>query len=344
MIIDKIRNSVVSQARANKRRPKQRTASVILSCRRWNYYAIKGYQKQPDPEYLLQLKFSDGNLHHEDLANKMANAKGIKVLDTEYGVVGKGIYARLDAIVSISCDGCDQRKSCWWLKVNGEPPEGGIHNVEAKSMFEDSFRTFVKYGIKAFPGYYAQCQVMACSEPIRPSIVIGKNKNSSDLWEELIEPDWDYIEKLSSDKAEFDYYLARNTAPPRDFGYRSPMCQSCEFLWKCWFSNLKRDLGTSTNIPETQKKAIRQLHERLLELEEAHNAYCEVDSALRDYVAFLHVKHSFRKIRLPQVTSSVVETTKTYPNWDYIESILDEEQLEKSRREKKSTFYRTTIR
>lgn len=344
MIVDKVYQGVVEESQRNRRRSKALTASIVSSCRRLNWYVIKGVKgKEYEVEAESILIGQEGNLHHDAVRELLSKTPGIIVSDEEFGVVGSDIYARVDVMIQINCEDCDRRENCWWFEEHGHPI-GGLHNVEVKSMTDANFKIFGIRGTKAFPAHYAQCQVMLSSTPRRPLIVLAKNRLTGALEEELLPFDEEEIAKLAQIKKEFDESLQGNEPPEREYGYTSVECEGCDFRFKCWFSQIRKETAFEKDLSVGERERIRAFIKHLQGLEEEKDRYYALEGALKDYVAMLHIRHSVDKIKVPGVSSSLVRFMKEQPNLDYIRGILSEEEYDLALPEIPVIYYRTGIK
>ena len=328
VLADRIFSGLVAQdreAKANyKRKTHSVTASTIRGCRRANYYAIKDLK--PDSTYevnpLTLSKFWDGKKAHLQLG-EFLRLCGIKIKAREVVSECKGIYIRFDYIVGV--DGTD-------------------YKLEFKTMDSGPFNTFVRYGIVAFPGYHAQCQLMAGAEPQIPSLVLCKNKGTSDYMDEIIVPDWEFIDHLAEIKTQFDGDILRGKPPARDFTYHSTECAGCEYRVRCWLSKLRNEILMEKDLSETEKKAIDTFYTTMDDNAEAYDGYLEAERELKNYIAFLHTKHAVSRVKLEGINSTSVVTHPQRYDMDYIWSILTEEQREKATIRGESRYIRTMVR
>jgi len=328
ILTDRIFSGLVVQdqeAKANyKRKTGSVTASTIRGCRRANYYAIKSLK--PDSTYeinpLVLSKFWDGKKAHLQLG-EFLRACGIKIRAREVVSECRGIYIRFDYIIGI--DDTD-------------------YKLEFKTMAEGPFNTFVRYGLIAFPGYHAQCQLMAGAEPNIPSLVLCKNKGTSDYMDEIIVPDWEFIDNLAKIKDQFDSDILHSKPPARDFEYHSTECAGCEYRVRCWLSKLRNEVLLEKDLNETEKKAVDTFYNVMEDNTSAYNEYLEAEGNLKNYVAFLHTKHAVLRVRLEGINSTSVVTHPQKYDMDYIWSILTEEQREKATIRGESRYLRTMIR
>ena len=297
------------------------TASIITACRRANWYNFK--RVSADKEYstdpVLLSKFWDGTVEHA-LLSELFDRVEVKVIDREFGKVCKGIYARVDYLIEL---------------------EGVQYDLEFKTCDESTFSTFCKYGIQAFPGYYAQCQVMLGAKPFRPLIFAMKCKGTSEYEDEEVERNPGYIGNLVRIKDEFNVSLKGSTPPEREFGYNSGMCTGCEHKFKCWFSHLRSEILTEGNLTENETLTVNKFFLELRQHLEGYNNYIKFEEGLKDYIAFLHTKHAVSKVKLNGITSSAVTTNREHCNTNYVKSILSEEQLNLAFTVGKSEFFRT---
>lgn len=333
LLTDKIYKGLVEiqrleseEYRNKKKHSEGLTASALppYACRRSLWYTKKRIRQdeayEPDP--LLLSKFKDGKDAHEGLGSFFTSL-GIKVIDREFSVNFKGIYARVD----------------YKIKLDGK-----VYNLEFKTGSDDSFHTFCKYGTQAFPAYYGQAQVILGAQPQFPYIELMKNKNTSAYFDEIVEPNLEYQSNLEKMNAEFCNILLEDVPPERDFGYNSRECSGCEFRFKCWFSHLRADVLKESDLSPSEKKVVGYLLGILDTNMESYNTYLDADKEIRDVVAFLHTKHAVGKVKIDRVTSSAVETHRETPDTEYIRSILSEEQTKLAFRKKESKFFRTTIK
>lgn len=327
IVTDRIYKGLVSLEKARKASYKRKTgsltASVILSCRRASWYAIKDLKPDRSHELdpLVLLRFRDGNESHIKIGILLVDC-GIKVIGREIDNTCKGIFVRID--YRIQLDGQD-------------------YNLEFKTMAPGPFSTFLKYGIAAFPSYFAQCQLMAGSEPVLPSIVLCKNKGTSDYQDELIKLDWEFIDNLARIKEDFDKNLELDIPPERDFSYNSAPCAGCEFRFRCWFSKIRNDVVLEKDLSQNERKVVDKFYQDIQDNYEAYNKYLESDGELKNYIAFLHTKHAVSKIKLEGITSSLIKTSRQDYDMDYIRSLLTREQIDEAIRYKENKFFRTII-
>lgn len=300
------------------------TASIIEGCRRANWYAIKDLR--PDKSFerdpVMLSKFRDGHKAHIDLGVLLYDC-GIKILGREIDNTCKGVFVRIDYRIQI---------------------DGQAYNLEYKTMDGRPFATFLKYGIVAFPGYLAQCQLMAGSEPLLPSIVLCKNKGGSDYGEEFIKPDWEFIDNLAKIKEDFDEDIDSNTPPERPFDYNSAPCGGCEYRFWCWFSKIRSEVIIERDLNENEKAVVDTLYQTMQDNYETYNKYLGAESELKNYIAFLHTKHAVSKVKLTGITSSLVETRVQSYDMDYIRSMLTLEQIGEAIKFRENKYFRTTIR
>lgn len=328
IITDRIYKGLVEldkdRRRSYKRKTHSVTASTIQGCRRANWYAIKDLK--PDKSYeqdpLVLSKFRDGNKSHIEVGVLMSDC-GIKVLRREIDKTCKGVFVRVDYEVEL---------------------DGQAYNLEYKTMAPGSFSTFLRYGIVAFPGYYAQCQLMAGSEPLLPSIVLCKNKGTSDYQDELIKLDWEFVDNLAKIKEDFDKSIELDMPPERDFSYNSAPCAGCEFRFRCWFSRIRRDVILEKDLSENEKKVVDAFYQDIQDNYDSYSKYLESDQELKNYIAFLHTKHAVSHIKLEGITSSLVQSSRQSYDMDYIRSLLTKEQIDEAIKFKENKFFRTLIR
>ena len=330
IVTDRIYAGLIENERVSKasyvRKTHSLTASTISvsGCRRANWYAIKNVKPdrtfEPDP--VLLSKFWDGKKAHAALGALFYDCK-IKILGREIVTDCKGIYVRIDYRIEI---------------------DGITYNLEFKTMIEGSFNNFVKFGIVSFPGYYAQCQVMSGSNPLLPSIVLAKCKGSSDYWDELITPDWDFIDSLVDVKGDFDVAIESGTKPPRGFDYHSQACKSCEFRVKCWFYKLRKDTVLERDLNPRETSVINHLYKIIQDSGAAFDIFVEAEKELKNYIAFVHTEHGVSGIKLDGINSTWVTSHPQSYDMDYIRSILTEEQLKKAIKHGTNNYFRTTIR
>ena len=328
IVTDRIYKGLVEHDEARrktyKRKTKSLTASAIKGCRRANWYAIK--ELKPDKSYerdpLMLSKFRDGNEAHEGLLRLLSDC-GIKVIGREIGNTCNGVYVRID----------------YRIKLDDQ-----VYNLEFKTMADASFGTFLRYGIVAFPGYLAQCQLMAGSKPLFPSIVLCKNKSSSDYMDELIKPDWEFIDNLAKIKEDFDKSIELDMPPDRDMGYNDPQCEGCEFRFRCWFSKIRDDILFERDLSKQEKTVVDTFYQAIQDNYKSFDKYVESEQELKNYIAFLHTKHAVSKVKLEGINSSMVQTRRQSYDMDYIKSLLTKEQIEEATKYGESKFFRTVIR
>ena len=316
----------MESARKNRRSPRHLTASNISACRRRNWYAIKkvavpdtgGVESNP----VLLSKFRDGNMAHSDIKNMLEQA-GLPVLGEEFDVYCGSIHARIDAATSI--------------------PGLGDTNIEFKTMANGSFIRFVKEGIISFPSYYAQCQVILGSKPKRPLILWAKNKNTSEFSDEVVERDEDFIEQLKTRKKDFDAQLETNYPPERDYSYNSYECKNCEYRFMCWFTTIMKGTLFKSDLSPAEKKSVDALVSKLKATKPNYTSYIFYDTALKDYIAMLHSRHSVDRIKLLNVNSSMVKSQRETPDLDYIKSVLTEEECSLAFNLVSNTCFRTKL-
>jgi len=306
-----------------KRKAKGLTASIITACRRSNWYNLKNIkgdeENEIDPELLAI--FRDGNDHHEFLGQLLEDI-GIKVIDTEYTKMCQGISTRVDRMVKI---------------------DDIVYDLEFKTTDNvASFNTFVNYGTVAFPGYYAQAQVILGSVPKRPLIELFKCGGK--YCDELVEINEDYIANLVKVNEEFISSMVTDTPPEKDFTYNSTQCEGCEHKFKCWFSYLRMDTIREKDLSKEEKKVIDSLYNNISELSGKVDEYNESYKTLKDYIAYIHTKHAVSKVKLNGITSSMVITNREYEDKEYIKSILSGEQLDLAFYTKPNKFFRTIVK
>lgn len=283
---------------------------------------MKSVAEEVEPNPILLSKFRDGNIAHQELEDLLREAN-LPLLDSEFGALCGDIYCRVDALTEL--------------------PDLGRANIEFKTMSNSNFNTFLRYGIEAFPGYYAQCQVILGSEPRRPLILWAKNKNTSEYADEFVEPDEDFIDKLKQKKLEFSRDISQDYPPEREFSYNSPECKTCEFRFKCWFATIMRRTLLPNDLSPNEVRVIDKLILKLKRLLPLFREYVNSENILRDYIAMLHAKHSVDRVKLPCITSTSVSQTKEIPNLDYIKSILTDEEYELAFSEVNNKYFRTII-
>lgn len=308
-----------------KGKPKSLTASIIWSvCRRARGYEARDLR--PDQSHELDpatlSRFWDGKVEHQVLRYLFKDC-GIQVIDEEISNTCQGVYVRID----------------YRIKIDGQ-----IYNVEFKSMNPSSYSVFLSHGIVAFPGYYAQCQLMAGSSPRFPSLVLCKSKGESEYEDEIIKPDWDFIDELAKRKEDFDNVLTSGTLPERDFEYNSAQCEGCEYRFRCWFSRIRDEVLVERDLGKNEKKVVDSLYQGMQDNYDNFSKYLESEANLKNYIAFLHTKHAVSKVKLEGITSSLVRTNPVSYDMDYIFSLLAVEQIEKATKHKTNKFYRTIIK
>ena len=328
IITDRIHKGLVEiekeRRKTYKTKTKSLTASGIQGCRRARGYVIKDLKpdRSYEPDPLALLKFRDGNKAHVEVGVLMFDC-GIKIIGREIDSNCKGVFVRIDYKVQI-----------------GSQP----YNLEFKTMDSGPYNTFLKYGIVAFPGYHAQCQLMAGSEPLLPSIVLCKNKGSSDYMDELIKPDWEFIDGLVETKEDFDRNIGLDILPERDFEYGSPQCAGCEYRLRCWFSRIRNDVILEKDLGENEKKVIDTFYQGIQDNYDSYSKYLESEQELKNYIAFLHTKHAVSHIKLEGITSSLIQSSRQSYDMDYVRSLLTKEQIDEAIKYKENKFFRTLIR
>ena len=244
MFVEKIYSSLEALGQ-NNRRPRAMTASSILSCPRRIYFDIKGYDRSSYIDVDVQSKFWDGNLHHYDMERRFKEAK-IRIVKKEFAALYHGLYARVDFLLEEPgtndfYEEIEARKESKEkdFEITDEEKQqikysfGNLINVEFKSMEVEDYLLWKKDGIIAFPSYYAQCQIMAGSRPKRTSYVMVKDKNNSIVNEELIKPNFNYLNGLLDIKNSFDEHLADDTVPDIKEDCSDQECDMCRFQELC---------------------------------------------------------------------------------------------------------------
>ena len=104
--------------------------------------------------------------------------------------------------------------------------------LEIKTAKHSSFSVFVKKGVKKwFPKYYAQMQAYMGMSGIHKAYMLVLNKDTSELWDELVQFDPETYQRLS-EVAQLVYETP--IPPPRISG--SPIwfqCKMCRFNKEC---------------------------------------------------------------------------------------------------------------
>lgn len=330
MLTELIYEGLEVQARRDRRKSKNLTASIISPCSRKNFYRFaKMVEEDSDagPNGILLMKFRDGNNAHEDLAIMLRELE-FDVVDTEFKAMCGTIYSRVDLAIRL---------------------DGMVYNLEFKTMAPNSFETFVNHGIKAFPQYHAQAQVIANSKPTRPLIEMAKNKGTSEFHDEIVKPDLEFIEHLKFIKSGWDSAkesgFRLEDIPDRGFSYGSSECSSCDFKVDCWFKELQDDVIGSEQLTSKELAFLKSLQEELRGYKDNYEAFLEVEQEFKAFTAFLHTKYKKRRVRVANLLSSTsIQFLKSKLDLGVLRSMVDEKELDKAYYFEEVAFFRTDIK
>lgn len=298
------------------------TASTAYGCIRSNWYSVKKVPRtRKDPNVDLLMRFREGNDAHDAMGPLLTDV-GCKILDKEFGVVGKGVYARVD----------------YKIKV-----EDQIYNIEAKTMERNSFQTFCENGVVAFPHYNAQCQVIIAAEPHIPLIFLVKCVFPIDWEDEIVVPDESIISQIGSKESEFEKALLKSEPPERPFEYGSTQCKGCDFRYQCWHMYIRANTLEEKDLDAKEKATVDFLYDEARKHYASSYAYSEALDRLKSYIAYLHNKHSSDKIRLEGIRSIKVHN-KGRAVLDQVElhKLLSEEEIARITIRNPSDYFKTT--
>lgn len=263
------------------------TASTAYGCSRANWYNVKKQRRSNyEADVNLLMRFREGNDAHEAVGPLLTDV-GVKVLDKEFGVKGKGVYARVDYKIKI---------------------EDKVYNVEVKTMEQGSFQTFCENGVSAFHHYNAQCQVILAAEPHIPLIFLAKCVFPIDWEDELVQKDPEIINQIGSKELEFEDAVLKEEPPERPFEYGSTQCKGCDYRYRCWMMYIRANTLEEKDLDEKEKKAVDYLYQEARRHFPSSVAFDQALQSLKSYIAYLHSKHSSDVVKLEGIRSRVIHT------------------------------------
>lgn len=324
MLVNRVYD-LLRQEYSERRRSKAMTASNVTACDRLLWYTVTGRlssydSPEPDPQFLNLLE--DGNVHQEAFEEQLARL-GFSIPKREFGVVAlpkldlpikelqwKGLYARVD--FSTYIDGAE------WF-------------IEFKGFNAPNFRTFTQYGLEGFPHYKAQAQIIANGSFLvedsvlvspRPTLFIVKCKDTSALAEEIVKPDFEYLNGLLSKKQRFDEYKLLKQEPPRPYEYGSTQCQGCEALRRCWFKEIRAETRIGA-YPE-----VDLLVTKLQALKPYLETYNSIYERLKSEVMKLHDQEKVGSLVSGNWKSTIVNGSREKLDSDRVRELLSKEEWE----------------
>jgi len=317
-LLKKVDRYLLDRARGNTRRSKTMTGSIASVCARWLYYEVMRYppNKYRVPNLDLQYIFRDGNVGQEVFV-ELCKEAGILILREEFYVRWRDIPSRVDFRADV---------------------DGQLYDVEFKRFSPNMFQLWSQGGVRAFPRYHAQTQVISASVH-NPVLFIVQNKGLGIPGEEMVERDPEALEQIYQSKLEFERAKRTNVAPKRPFEFGSAECYGCEFKTTCWFSAIVKEKVES--LTEEEKERVLWLVDRLKENKESWEKYSGWWDTLGNYLAILHARYSSKRLEIGPVRSQVIFQKRKHLDQDRMRNEIPD--LAKYEYEDKNSFIRKSV-
>lgn len=215
-----IDQAITKRAEMRESRNYMGLSGIGEECDRKLWYSFHQPVKILDPR--VNRIFDTGNAF-EALVIKWLKEAGFEVLTDE-----NGQYGGEDEMLAWHIDGV----------IRGLPESDKWHLLEIKSAKNDSFKKFVKDGLKKTNiNYYVQCLTYMEKESLERALFIVVNKDTQEL----------YTERIKSNKMEALFYINRakeiarmESEPERKYKSSSfYLCKFCPHSDKCWTQTIQ---------------------------------------------------------------------------------------------------------
>ena len=159
--------------------------------------------------------FERGILEEERIIKLIKETEEFSILNEQYFVSKYPLEGHIDAVIMSK--------------------EGFKYILEIKTMNEMNFKRLIKLNCNlAFPNYYGQCQCYMFLSNIHKAILIAVNKNTEEIYEELIEFNKYYAECLLCKAITIHQY---ENLPEGLLNKKQSECYYCNFKEICYGEN-----------------------------------------------------------------------------------------------------------
>ena len=234
LVNEKIDLAVLKERDLEKPRTYLGGSRLGVECERALQYEYMGTKKDSDFNSKILKIFQTGHLY-EDLAIKWLKSAGFD-LKTEkengdqfgFSVDDGKIAGHVDGIIYEAPKNLNLKFPMLW---------------ESKSLNNSNFNNMVKNRVKkSKPIYYSQLQIyMACMEQEIPGISYNPamftcvNKDTSEVYHELVEFDIDYAQRLYDKGSRIIKSSEEGILLPREYSSKTFFkCKFCSWNKKCW--------------------------------------------------------------------------------------------------------------